>query len=286
MIEEIFICPVCGGKIKSENRTWKCSSGHCFDLSASGYVNLLRPGKMKNRTAGDDRGMVASRTGFLSAGYYEKNRDTLLSLIFEFMPAGKQGGVIIDDGCGEGYYTNAVAKMFPEAFVVGIDASKYACEAASKSAKRGGISNCTYSVASLSDQPIRDGSADVIISLFSPCDYNEFVRILKPGGKVIIGSAGRDHLYELKEILYGADNVRVNEPFLHEERAKGSGLVFESRRELKYETTVCGNSDVMSLFAMTPYYWRTPKSGAEALSNVEKLSVKVEVDYTVLTVKQ
>lgn len=279
-IGDIFLCPVCGGELTLKEKTEVCPLGHRFDLASSGYVNLLRPGKMRNRNSGDDKGMVASRTRFLSAGYYEKNRDMLVSIVKECIPC---GGVIVDAGCGEGYYTNELAARVPDAFVVGIDASKHACDAASKSAKRLGVSEkCRYAVASLSSQPIASGSVDVIVSLFSPCDYNEFARILKPGGKVVIGSSGKDHLYELKEILYGVGNVRENEPFLHEERAQGSGLSLLKKSVLQYKTTVYGREHIDSLFAMTPYYWRTPKSGAEALSLTDELSVRVEVDYTVL----
>lgn len=280
MTDGVFLCPLCGKGLTLIEKTEVCPEGHRFDLAASGYVNLLRPGKMRNRSSGDDKGMVASRTKFLSAGYYENNREMLVSLVSEYLP---RGGVVVDAGCGEGYYTNELALRIPNSNVLGIDASKHACDAASKGAKRLGVSDrCTYAVASLSSQPIASGSVDVIVSLFSPCDYNEFARILKPGGKAVIGSAGRDHLYELKEILYGVGNVRENEPFLHGKRAEGSGLTLLKNEELKYKTTVFGKEDIASLFSMTPYYWRTPKSGAEALSQVEELLVRVEVDYTVL----
>lgn len=280
MIDGVFICPICGGELCLCERTEVCPEGHRFDLASSGYVNLLRPGKMRNRSSGDDKGMVLSRTRFLSSGYYENNRETLVSIVSRNLTG---AGVIVDAGCGEGYYTNELAVRIPEAYVIGIDASKHACDAASKGAKRLGVSDrCTYAVASLSSQPIADGSVDVIVSLFSPCDYGEFARILKPGGRVVIGSAGRDHLYELKEILYGVGNVRENEPFFPEKRALGSGLSLLEKQELKYKTNVVGKENIASLFSMTPYYWRTPKSGSQALSFVDELSVRVEVDYTVL----
>ncbi len=242
---------------------------------------------MKNRTAGDDKMMVSSRTKFLGAGYYEKNRDTLVSLIKKHLP---EGGVILDAGCGEGYYTNGIAELSRSSAndynIIGIDASKFACDAAAKGARRTGVSDfASYAVASLSDQPIADGKIDLVVSLFSPCAYNEFARILSDGGLAIIGSAGKSHLYELKEVLYGPGNVRDNEPFIHAERAAGSGLEFLDSVNLKYETTVYGKEHIDALFSMTPYYWRTPKSGAEALLKHDELTVTVEVDYTVLIKK-
>lgn len=283
MISGVFVCPVCGGALDLDGRRLLCPSGHSYDVASAGYVNLLRPGKMRNRSSGDDKGMVAARTEFLSAGYYEKNRDRLISLVKKYAGG---GGSAVDAGCGEGYYTNAVNILCPNLNVIGIDASKHACEAAAKGAKRLGVADTgAYAVASLAEMPFADGKIDLVISLFSPCDYGEFARVLRRGGKVIIGSSGKKHLTELKKILYGEGNVRDNETLDHASRAEGTGLALIDRSTVSFETTVEGHDALMSLFSMTPYYWRTPKSGVEALSKLDSLTVTVEVDYTVLELK-
>ncbi len=283
MTADCFICPLCGGALTLDEKRLFCSLGHSFDVASAGYVNLLHPGKMKNRSAGDDRGMVAARTRFLSAGYYEKNRDHMISLV---RANAKTGGKVLDAGCGEGYYTNALCFAVPEMTVIGIDASKHAAEAAAKGARRLGVTDRTaYAVASLSEMPLADGETDVIVSLFSPCDYAEFARVLTRGGKAIIGSAGKKHLTELKKILYGEENIRDNELLDHAARAKSSGFSLVSRSTVSYKTNVEGKDALVSLFSMTPYYWRTPKSGAEALAELDSLSITVEVDYTVLALQ-
>lgn len=280
MINDVFVCPLCGNRLACDGKRLFCADGHSFDISSAGYVNLLRPGKLRNRSSGDDKGMVTARTKFLSAGYYEKNRDHLISIVKNHA---KTGGIAVDAGCGEGYYTNAVNTFCPDFKVVGIDASKHACEAAAKQSKRLGISeNVAYAVASLAEMPLANNEADLVISLFSPCDYNEFARVLKRGGKVIIGSSGEKHLTELKKILYGEDNARDNETLDHALRANGTGLELVEKSTVSYQTTVDGNEAIFELFSMTPYYWRTPKSGIEALKKLERLAVTVEVDYTVL----
>lgn len=284
MINNIFICPVCGEGLTVEGTVLACGNGHRFDLSSAGYVNLLRPGKMRNRSSGDDKGMVMARTRFLSAGYYKPNKDAIISAIDELLP---KGGVVLDAGCGEGYYTNGIAEVLPGVTVVGIDASKHATEAAAKAARRLGVTERTaYATASLAAMPFPDKSVDLILSFFSPCDYVEFARVLKDGGKVLIGSAGKSHLYELKEVLYGKGNVRDNEKFLHGERAHGSGLVFESEKTIKYRSCIAGGDHINALFSMTPYYWRTPRSGADALTLLRELNVTVEVDLTVLSLSR
>ncbi len=281
MTDRIFKCPICGQTLFTSERTLRCSDGHVFDISSMGYVNLLRPGKMRNRNSGDDHGMVTARTRFLSSGYYQPNRDTIIELAKKYLPC---NSIIVDAGCGEGYYTNGLAEAIGDSVVIGIDASKHACGAAARAAKRLGVANRTaYATASLTDAPIPDKSVDLILSFFSPCDYGEFCRILKDGGKVLIGSAGKRHLYELKEVLYGVGNVRDNEPVLHGERAEGTGLYHAFCKTLYYKTKVIGQEDINALYSMTPYFWRTPRSGAEALARLDELTVTVEVDFTVLS---
>ena len=34
-------------------------------------------------------------------------------------------------------------------------------------------------------------------------------------------------------------------------------------------------ADIHALFQMTPYYWKTPKEGAERLSKLERLTTKI-----------
>ena len=36
-----FICPVCGGALLKNEKTYSCGKGHSFDIAKSGYVNLL-----------------------------------------------------------------------------------------------------------------------------------------------------------------------------------------------------------------------------------------------------
>ena len=38
-----FICPVCGKLLSKNEKMYFCSSGHNFDISKKGYVNLLCP---------------------------------------------------------------------------------------------------------------------------------------------------------------------------------------------------------------------------------------------------
>lgn len=96
----MLLCPKCGNKLVREERVWRCQNNHSYDIAKRGYVNLALHHKA---LSGDDREMVKARTRFLSHGYYAPLQAALVELVRGYHPS-----VVIDAGCGEGYYTNRV----------------------------------------------------------------------------------------------------------------------------------------------------------------------------------
>ncbi|MBQ8836333.1 MAG: methyltransferase domain-containing protein [Clostridia bacterium] len=257
-------CPLCGEKLTFADHSLTCSGvrRHNFDIAKSGYVNL----NTHAPTSGDDKEMAKARQAFLRKGYYEPLADTISNA------AGK-GNILADAGCGEGYYTEAAAKNFDAA--LGVDLSKYALEIAAKSAKQKGISEkLLYTAASVYKMPLADNSCDCVINVFAPCVEEEYTRILKNGGKLIIAAAGRDHLYGLKSALY--DTVIPNE----ERRDYPMNMRLEKTIPVKYEADILGQ-DIYSLFMMTPYFYRTKKESAEKLKTMDKLHTLLDFEVRV-----
>ncbi len=278
-----LLCPLCDSPLGERGRSLVCGEGHSYDIAASGYCNLLRPGKLRNRVSGDDREMVSARKRFLAAGYYEP----VLLYIAGEISRRMQAGLLIDAGCGEGYYTNGIACEVPGIGILGVDVSKYAADAASKGAARAGVSDrVRYIAASASELPVADGAASAVASLFAPCSYGEFARVTEDGGYLIIGSAGERHLYEMKEILYGGENVRLNVPIDHPALAEPFGYSVMSRENVAFTAEIAGRGHIAALFSMTPYRWRTSREGAERLLSLDALTVTVDVDVTVLKLKK
>ena len=275
-----LLCPICGGVLQESGRALLCPTGHSYDIASSGYCNLLRPGKQRNRVAGDDRGMVSARGRFLAAGYYEPALDYIVKTVSAHTPA---GGVMLDAGCGEGYYTNGTALAVVGLNVLGFDASKHAVDAAAKGARRAGISDRVHYITAVSTEiPVADGAADVVLSLFSPCAYGEFARVTAEGGYLLVGSAGISHLRELKAVLYGEGNVRPNVPIDHPALAGEAGYEMIFRENVTFTAEIIGKEHIEALFSMTPYRWRTPRSGIEALSKLDSITVTVDFDFTLL----
>lgn len=64
------------------------------------------------------------------------------------------------------------------------------------------ITNCEFAVASSFQLPFIDKFADLIVCTFAPVSNDEYARVLKDGGKLVVVSPSPRHLFELKEVLY------------------------------------------------------------------------------------
>ncbi len=255
-----FICPVCKSRISLFERTYKCPNNHCFDLSKAGYVNLLMSQQSSLKRHGDDKLMVKARRDFLEKGFYDKLRQVLCETLKESLP---ENSVIVDVGCGEGYYTSEISKV-NNFEIFGIDISKDALKYASKSAENG-----RFAVASAFSLPFADENADCVLSVFAPSAYEEFHRVLKSDGKLIKAIPLSEHLWELKCALY-------KEPYKNKPEKRNDKLFKPvSLKELKYKINLTKKEDIENLFKMTPYYYKTSREDAERLLSLKSLETTV-----------
>ncbi|MDE7261893.1 MAG: methyltransferase domain-containing protein [Oscillospiraceae bacterium] len=261
-----FCCPLCGGALAETQSGLRCPNRHCFDRAREGYVNLLPVNQKHSKAPGDDKGMVAARRAFLEKGWYKPLRETLETLAVELTgPA----PVVLDAGCGEGYYTGGVREALlragktPE--IAGIDISKAALRKAGK--RYPGIE---FAVASVYRLPAADRSVDLLLNVFSPLAIEEFRRVVKPGGAYLYVVPGAGHLWELKEALY-------ERPYPNEEKETPyEGFVYDRIVPVAYRIHLPGQEDIHALFQMTPYYWKTPKEGAARLAEVRQMDCQID----------
>lgn len=265
----MLICPVCGSPLNKQEHTFSCESGHSFDISSSGYCNLL----IKNKSGefiGDNKSMVAARRSFLDSGAYLPLCESVCRLACSLLQNAPCCAVV-DSGCGEGYYTRAVAQALSgkKLSMVGIDISKSATQYAAKRDKL-----TTYITASSFHMPVAGESADLVLSLFSPSAPLEFKRILKPGGKIIKVVPGAEHLWELKEVVY-------SRPYLNrEDKHHIDGFSLAGSQSVKYTLDINSQEQLQALFSMTPYCHRTPKDGIERLNKLNGL--KLTMSFLIL----
>lgn len=269
IIKNVLACPVCKEQLllTEDARSAYCAGArrHLFDFASAGYLNLYA-----SRASGGDGGeCVGARTAFLSKGYYEKISDAVNDLLDKYTA---QDAKVLDAGCGEGYYTNRMAKGCSRT-VFGFDLAKPAINTAAKSAKRNGDGNAFFGVASAYSLPVISGSMNAVTTIFAPCAEEEYARVLAEDGILLLVGAAEEHLIDLKRAVY--DDVYKNEG-----RRDLPGELFEllEERRLTYTIELPTKEDIQNLFAMTPYYYHTSVKDKEKLASLSSLCTKVDVE--------
>lgn len=253
----MYRCPKCKEALVRSDRTYRCAQTHSFDIARQGYVNLLLGNK---KMTGDNQEMVHARTAFLHHGYYAFLQQRICQLIDELHPS-----VLIDAGCGEGYYTNELKRQLPMCEIYGFDLSKFALKQAAKAHPE-----VAYAVASVADLPMCDACSDVVLSIFAPIYPEEVYRILRTQGYFVKVAPGPSHLWGMKEILY--KTVYENES----DHAEYSDMNLIHEELLEKTVTIQGSDDIQALFSMTPYAYRSPRDTSEQLKNMDTLQTQLQ----------
>jgi 23S rRNA (guanine745-N1)-methyltransferase len=262
-------CPLDGKPLNPDSTTWRCPDGHSFDVARQGYVNLLPVQNKRSLQPGDSKEMVAARQRFLNGGHYRPVAEAVHDSVFRAF-TGNPGVVsCLDAGCGEGYYLRELATAGDELALslIGLDISKWATLASAKQDKRP-----RWVVGSNASLPILPGTLDCILCLFGFPVYSEFARVLKPGGVLLQVDAGPDHLRELREIIY---------PSLKPEKPPGDGrpdgFSVPETDTLGFALKLESQGEIADLLAMTPHLYRAPAEGLAKASQLEALTVTVDV---------
>lgn len=259
-MKDILICPVCGGTLLREEKRFVCRENHSFDIAKQGYVNLLY-GK-SGAIHGDNAMMIAARSRFLSAGHYAPLAEMLADRVRAY--AGERT-VLLDIGCGEGYYTSyAQAALGNGGEVFAFDISKDALKATAKRCRAVLFAASAYKI------PLADVSADIATLLFSPFCREEILRILKPSGIFIMAYPGCRHLFGLKQAIY--DTPYLNRP----EDTAIEGFTLLEKHDISRVIRLPDQEAIQDLFTMTPYYYKTGEKDQAKLQALTSLETEIE----------
>ena len=180
---------------------------------------------------------------------------------------------LLDAGCGEGWYDRCIAQALAEkgrrVQLAGFDIAKPAVRLAAKA-----LPTAQYAVASSFSQPVRTGWADLLLNCFSPFAQEEFLRVLRPGGRMIYVVPGAEHLYQMKAVLYEKPYKNPVQQIAYD------GFAAIGEREVTGRVTV-PHEQLEALFAMTPYYWKTPRDGAARLAALPELTTDIAFRFLV-----
>ena len=258
-----LICPVCRRLLSRQGDNLICAGGHAINVNRRGCVNLLSA----QADTFYDAALFAARERVFAAGCYQPVADAIDALL----PDAPQK--LLDAGCGEGWYDRCIARQFAAAArpleLAGFDIAKPAVRLAAKA-----LPTARYAVASSFHQPVKTGWADLLLNCFSPFAREEFLRVLRPGGRMIYVVPGAEHLYQMKAVLYAEPYKNPVQEVAYE------GFRPIGEREARGTITVPA-SQLEALFAMTPYYWKTPRDGAARLAALPELTTEIAFRFLV-----
>lgn len=257
-MSELLMCPICREALHLDGKTWQCAHRHSYDQAKQGYVNLHVVQHKHSKNPGDTPDAVAARRRFLSSDAYQPLQQAVSELLQSISAKS-----VLDIGCGEGYYTQAMADVVPQ--VVAVDIAKSAVQTAAKqsqqSKENNKAQNITWVVGTGAVLPVLDQSMNVCSSLFSPLPKMEMLRVLKEQGYLIIVTPAPQHLFAMREALF--DEVKAHEPdkFLAQMSPEFS-LV--SQQIITTDLNL-DQQQLKDLIAMTPYAWKAKADKRQAL---------------------
>lgn len=272
----VAACPVCGEPLELKERSLVCSGRHSFDLAKQGYVNLYR-GKPINEYTKES---FQERQQILNQGMYAHILEEICRVL-ETTWAGEEPGekILLDAGCGEGYYSREIAARLGTVLnldIWGVDLSRDSVQLAAGTAngKGGAATEVKWMVADISKLPVHPESVDVVLDIFTSANYQEFQRILKEGGWLIKVIPGKGHVKELREA--------AKDQLFHKDYNERRGAdVFAEQFELVMQKTVSRtfevDSQVRDIFiGMTPLLFSVDKSKID-WETVKTITVEGEI---------
>lgn len=266
-----LLCPLDQHPLYRDGMTWRCASGHSFDVAREGYTYLLPVQKKRSLDPGDSKAMVAARRRFLSAGHYRPIADAVSQKLLSAGTGAESVQHYLDAGCGEGYYLRALLEAASglRLSVLGLDISKWAIQSAAKQDKAGQVA---WIVASNANIPTPSASMDGVLCLFGFPVYPEFARVMRPGGLLLQVDAAPEHLKELREIIYPVVNAEPKADY-----GVPEGFELRSVEHLAFPLHLKDPESIADLLAMTPHLYRATAEGKAKAAALTELSVSVAV---------
>ncbi len=201
----MLACPVrdCHQPLTREGRRWLCARGHSFDIARSGYINLLQPQDRRSKHPGDTAAAVAARRRLND----REVSGPLLRAIAE-ITAATAGDVVLDAGCGDGFYLGSLA-LEAGFDAHGVDISTHAVDAAAR--RYPPCEDKFEWIVANADRyiPYADRSFSVVLSITARMNAAEFRRVLRDDGRLLIAIPSPEDLAELRHRMGEAGRDRV-----------------------------------------------------------------------------
>ncbi|MFF2390121.1 methyltransferase domain-containing protein [Agromyces sp. NPDC058104] len=190
--------------------------------------------------------MLRARADLLGSGAFAPISDALITAVRASLesPSGHGGQNaagstlpfrVADLGCGTGHYSAELARAIPELELLLADRSP--------DAVRSGLRTLRSATGIVLDiwrpLPLRTDVADVVLNVFAPRNLEEFARILRPGGELLVVVPTERHLQELRRDglvldIPSGKSARLIEQFT------GAGFALRSNTPIEYRLEASG----------------------------------------------
>lgn len=262
----LFQCPLCHQPMTALEKGIICQNNHRFDLSKKGTLYFL---DHQIKTEYDNE-MFAHRGNMIKSGMYQPLIDKLASYCEQQQ--------VLDIGCGEGSFLNAIAEKTTLTNGIGFDISKEGVYLATNQP-----ADLFWCVADLTNLPFSEESFSTILNIFSPSNYQEFERILKEKGQIIKVVPGANYLKELRAAFYPDDESKQS--YSNQQVIEKFQQVYpESQRERLTYVFDIPEKNRLSLLEMSPLEWGvSPERKAELQKNPLK---QITIDLDILIAKR
>lgn len=241
---DCLACPVCRQALTRTGDDLACPAGHRLNVNRKGCLNVLS----QQVDSCYDAALFAARRRVFDAGCY----DAVVTAIERLLPPEQHR--LLDAGCGDGWYLNALLTRREDWCGAGVDISRDAIFQATNHP-------CTalWCVGDLRRLPFADGSFTAVLDVLTPANYDEFSRVLSSDGLLIKVYPGSGYLKELRA-------------------ARGLAPYEEGQVDayLRERAQIVGEQRVTATHEVTPELWRdfvwmTPLM--QDLSDTEKNAV-------------
>lgn len=264
-------CIYCHEKLQFTPYLLRCRHGHSFDLSKQGYAFLSK----KPSDSYYQRDLFEVRRQIIAhSSFYEKLHANIIHYLSDLSCP-----VILEAGSGEGSHLFKIGQAIHHGICMGIDLSK-----------DGIIMSTDYNdhqlsmVADLSEIPLLDQQCDVILSILSPSNYEEFNRVLKPNGIILKVIPNEGYLQEIREIMRqhgwissdNYDNHLVIESFLRHYP--------QAEIQTVKESVYVSQETLHQLIRMTPLTWHLTDDQLQQLQ--QSMPSNITLDMSILIHQQ
>lgn len=176
-------CPTCGEPLYRKDDDFACGHGHHVNVNRKGCLNFLSTPVASCY----DAALFQARRRVFASGCYQP----VASALAEMLPSSPQR--LLDAGCGDGWYLNALLEAHADWQGAGVDISRDAILQATDQP-------CTalWCVGDLRRLPFQDGAFTAVLDVLTPASYEEFRRVLAPSGLLLKVFPASGYLQELR----------------------------------------------------------------------------------------